>query len=61
MSPISIARCAAKLGRDLVLHRLQPLLGGVGLVGLEQQLAAAGKVEPEVDLSRSAASSASGP
>ena len=40
---------AAKLGRDLLFHRLQPLLGGVGDIGFEQQLAAAGDVEAEVD------------
>ena len=47
---MSIARIAAQLGRDLVFHRLEPLLRRVGGVGLEQQMAAAGKVEAEVDL-----------
>ena len=44
------ARIAAKLGRDLVLLGLEPLLQRVALIGLEQQVAAAGEVEAEVDL-----------
>src|SRR5262245_23135658 len=40
---------AAKLGGYRFFHRLQPLLGGIGDIGLEQQLAAAGDIEAEVD------------
>ena len=40
---------AAKLGRDGVFHRLQPLLGGVGDIGFQQELAATGDVEAQVD------------
>ena len=53
-------RVAAKLGRNLVLLGLQPLLQRIALVGLEQQVAAAGKVEAEVDLGTAAARTASG-
>src|SRR6185369_7688913 len=44
------ARVAAKLGRDLVFLSLQPLLQRVLRIGFEQQVAAAGQVEAEVDL-----------
>ncbi len=43
---------AAHLAADHVLHRLEPLAGDVVGLRLEQQLAAAGKVEAEIDLDR---------
>ena len=52
MSPMSIRGCRAKLGGDRILHRLQPLLGGIAGIRLKQQMTAAGEVQAEVDLSR---------
>ena len=56
----SSTRLAAKLGRDLVFHRLAAAAWRRRAIGLEQQLAAAGEVEPEVDMLAPAPSRAVG-
>jgi len=40
---------AAQLGGDIVLHRCQPLLAGIDRIGLEQQMATPGEIEPKAD------------
>ena len=50
-SPIAI-RGAAHLAAHQLLHRLEPLPGDVAGLRLEQQLAAAGEVEAEIDVHR---------
>src|SRR5206468_12483924 len=40
----------AELGRNRILHRLQPRLLRIALVRLEQEVASAGEVEAEADL-----------
>jgi len=42
-------RATAELGHDLIFHLLEAVLGEVGLIRLQQQLATAREVETEVD------------
>ena len=50
-SPMSIrGSLAAKLGGDRVFHGRSRCLAASAGIGLEQQMASAGKVEPEIDL-----------
>jgi hypothetical protein len=42
-------RSTPRFGADRLLHQLEPLLGDVGRVRFHQQVAAAGKVEAEID------------